>query len=776
MLNILVYLKLFYLKLRGVSRFFITDDGLGDSVMGTVVARNYFQRTGKKCSIIHSYQDVFKNNPYIFPIKGISPYFFSQKRRHFLEHWGIFITLLSTAHIKRTVKGEPYPYFSRENFLRRLCIQAGFTEKVILEPEIYLTPKEKSFGAFYKRQIVITMGSGLYKQLEKQKIQRLINLLKTEYHFIQIGSVADFPLKGVLDLRGKLSIRSTAAILFHSRLFIGPIGGIMHVARAVKCPGVIIHASAEYFDSYYPEFRRVYNQHSCSKCIDDECYAVGCNLDFSCANDIPFEDILAAVRTELAEPKREPAANVITLPERKYDSIRSKEAYSSIRNVKLSYRSLQTGNKWATLVRPILMDNRFYEMNFWIPENTQVSSLYLELESSDFIYQFFEISIYDYNHKCIWKSLGDAKDFLKIDSAIYFCLDSGYCFLPFGSRMKLYFPDTLKNKKIQKVFLRFSLKAAYYFNKNSGRQGSFSDFNFFSYTLGCFITYLPRRIYSFFSGMHSWMNEKKQKIKFAISKKKNNAIAEAQKMMFSIITVCKNSEKTIRRTFDAMLNQSCKDYEYIVIDGVSTDSTVAIIREYEPRFEGRMRWISEPDHGLYDAMNKGIRMANGEIIGICNSDDFYEPDALLQVKNVADKEKEKDLYYGIVRYLDQLYQEKELLRVSADRLKTTCMIHPGCFVRRNVYEKYGFFSLKYPIAADYDFMLRLYLHGGRFQPVDFILTNFFEWDGVSSRDWRKGLMDGRRVKYAHGLLSLPEYILLWMRYGIGRILKILHLI
>ena len=96
----------------------------------------------------------------------------------------------------------------------------------------------------------------------------------------------------------------------------------------------------------------------------------------------------------------------------------------------------------------------------------------------------------------------------------------------------------------------------------------------------------------------------------------------------SIITVCFNSQKTIGRTFDSVLRQTYPNIEYLVIDGQSTDGTTDIIREYEPLFQGRMKWVSEKDEGIYDAMNKGIRMATGDLIGILNSDDYYEDNAV----------------------------------------------------------------------------------------------------------------------------------------------------
>ena len=101
-------------------------------------------------------------------------------------------------------------------------------------------------------------------------------------------------------------------------------------------------------------------------------------------------------------------------------------------------------------------------------------------------------------------------------------------------------------------------------------------------------------------------------------------------MKISLITTTYNSAGTLRDTMESVLGQTYTDVEYIVVDGASSDGTVEIIKEYEPRFGGRMRWISEKDKGLYDAMNKGIGMATGDIVGILNSDDFFTSNTVLQ--------------------------------------------------------------------------------------------------------------------------------------------------
>ena len=101
-------------------------------------------------------------------------------------------------------------------------------------------------------------------------------------------------------------------------------------------------------------------------------------------------------------------------------------------------------------------------------------------------------------------------------------------------------------------------------------------------------------------------------------------MGENKKMSFSLVTVTYNSAQTLRDTITSVLSQTHQAIEYIIIDGFSKDNTVAIIKEYEPLFNGRLKWISEKDNGLYDAMNKGFQMATGDVIGIINSDDLMQ--------------------------------------------------------------------------------------------------------------------------------------------------------
>lgn len=227
------------------------------------------------------------------------------------------------------------------------------------------------------------------------------------------------------------------------------------------------------------------------------------------------------------------------------------------------------------------------------------------------------------------------------------------------------------------------------------------------------------------------------------------------KVKISVITVCYNSEKTIEHTLKSMLNQSYKNFEYIVVDGASKDKTLDIIHTYESLFEGRMKVISEPDHGIYDAMNKGIKHATGEIIGIVNSDDYYEINALeLMAKNYSN---EKHLVmYGYQRCVSNGEEEKIVL-FHHSRLDKQMITHPTCFVTRAVYEDFGMFNINYKSSADYELMLRLYHETDTiFKPVYEVISNF-EAGGMSGT--QIGVRETLKIKYQRGIISKKQYYL-----------------
>ena len=180
-------------------------------------------------------------------------------------------------------------------------------------------------------------------------------------------------------------------------------------------------------------------------------------------------------------------------------------------------------------------------------------------------------------------------------------------------------------------------------------------------------------------------------------------------MKISIITVAYNSAATISDTLRSVASQSHRDIEHIVIDGASTDNTLDVVRAHGPHLT---RLVSEHDQGIYDAMNKGLRLASGDVIGFINSDDFYASTEVIAKVVKAFSDPTVDACYGDLCYVkpDDVASVVRYWRSSAFSpglfLRGWCPPHPTLYVRRRVYERFGEFDLRYRIAADVELMMR----------------------------------------------------------------------
>lgn len=220
----------------------------------------------------------------------------------------------------------------------------------------------------------------------------------------------------------------------------------------------------------------------------------------------------------------------------------------------------------------------------------------------------------------------------------------------------------------------------------------------------------------------------------------------------SIITVCYNSEKTIEQTIKSICNQSYDNIEYIIVDGLSKDNTLKIVDKYRGVLGDKLKVVSEKDNGIYDAMNKGVKMATGELVGIINSDDYYEADAVEKMVAAynSDHSNPYTVYYGgtvLIR------EGKPLPMVYSDhnRLEEEMISHPSCFVTKATYDKMGAFDLKYTHVADYDLMLRYF----RSEKVSFIpvkehIANFALGGACSTT---KAYIDLLKLKMNYGKIS-----------------------
>lgn len=185
-------------------------------------------------------------------------------------------------------------------------------------------------------------------------------------------------------------------------------------------------------------------------------------------------------------------------------------------------------------------------------------------------------------------------------------------------------------------------------------------------------------------------------------------------MKISIITTTYNSEATIKDTLESVNAQTYPDIEHIIVDGASKDNTLDLVKKYGKRVS---LIISEPDKGIYDAMNKGIKAATGNVIGILNSDDFFTSDDVISAIVFAFENNDIDAVYGDVHYVNPENLNKCVRYYSSAVFKPSLFkfglmpAHPSFYVKRSCYEKYGVYSLDYQIASDFDLLIRfLYTH------------------------------------------------------------------
>lgn len=184
-------------------------------------------------------------------------------------------------------------------------------------------------------------------------------------------------------------------------------------------------------------------------------------------------------------------------------------------------------------------------------------------------------------------------------------------------------------------------------------------------------------------------------------------------MKISIITATYNSATTISDTIESVLSQNYSDFEHIIVDGASKDGTLDIVRSYEPRYAGRLRYISGKDKGIYDAMNKGIAMATGDIIGILNSDDFYADSHVLQlISDAFVNDGSLGCVYGNLVFVNAKETDKIERHWHGSSythrgfLRGWHPAHPTFYAKREAFEQYGVFDTSFDVSADFELMFR----------------------------------------------------------------------
>lgn len=237
-------------------------------------------------------------------------------------------------------------------------------------------------------------------------------------------------------------------------------------------------------------------------------------------------------------------------------------------------------------------------------------------------------------------------------------------------------------------------------------------------------------------------------------------------MKITIITAAYNSATTISSTIRSVAEQTYPNIEYIVIDGASSDGTQAIVKSFGDKIT---RFISESDHGIYDAINKGIRFATGDIIGIINSDDIFYDDMVVANVAAAFESEDIDAVYGdvqffnsygsVVRYYSSKHFTPELFRFGF------MPAHPSFYVKKDLFEKFGYYNTDYRIAADYELLIRfLYTHRVRTKYIEIPFVNMLR-GGISNRSLRSNIILNREILKAcreNGIST--NYLYIYSKY------------
>lgn len=217
-------------------------------------------------------------------------------------------------------------------------------------------------------------------------------------------------------------------------------------------------------------------------------------------------------------------------------------------------------------------------------------------------------------------------------------------------------------------------------------------------------------------------------------------------MKISVITVCFNSSKTIEKTLQSVLNQKYNNIEHIVVDGGSSDSTLEIIKKYTKHIS---KFISEPDKGLYDAMNKGIKLASGDIVGILNSDDIYSDEKVLH--NVAKFHRYNNIEVSLGN-ITQITSSGKIIRKysgktwSPEKLKFGFMPpHPSLFFKRELFEKYGNYHLDFVSGADYELIIRFFLKNDITWKFSNITTTTMLIGGISTSGFSSYILISKEI-------------------------------
>ena len=241
--------------------------------------------------------------------------------------------------------------------------------------------------------------------------------------------------------------------------------------------------------------------------------------------------------------------------------------------------------------------------------------------------------------------------------------------------------------------------------------------------------------------------------------------------LITVVTAVYNGQEYLEQTIQSVFNQNYDNVEYIVVDGGSTDQTLEIIQRYESTLD---YWLSEPDEGVYYAMNKGIMLANGELIVLLNADDFFHEDSLSRVVEMFMLNQKKEaIYYGNAYILYEDLQTTSLRKANLNFKKCMGVIHQTMFVSKEVYKKHGLYDLKYSNAADYDFAIKTFLKHVPYIYIDHPMAYSRRREGRISEKFAKRSMaeEYEIFKVNYGFLG---YVYFYRNFLFSKFREITH--
>lgn len=288
----------------GYDKVYFTFDCVGDTILLISALRYLFELTKKKLLIATYYKELAENCEYVDVLDDFCEDMLSIANYQKLLNYGltpIFISSTDFVYDNQVYR----PVWGKHHILANVCCKLGISGDIEVVPRVFLSENEKQVGRFFNdSQIaIVSSGNQPYKAIPFSLAQLIVYKLKDRYNFVQIGSPSDPILDGALDMRGKGGLRGTASILYNSDLFVGGIGGLMHMARAVDCRAVITFSSAEptYLENYSCNINVFAPDPKCNLCGINKCfpYLINCQFEYSCIKGIDINEVESAINAQI---------------------------------------------------------------------------------------------------------------------------------------------------------------------------------------------------------------------------------------------------------------------------------------------------------------------------------------------------------------------------------------------------------------------------------------------------------------------------------------------